>query len=150
MVARKHTRAKNKQLAKDLALQQKIVKMRVEGLTFTQIGFQLNISVSHAHKHYNSAMSRYIEETRETAEQLTQLELIRLDQMTQVVHPLATDPELVSFRAQDQMLKLHDRRVNLLNLKEANVTEQDSDVNAVDLDDIEDTDLKDVFSDLYR
>lgn len=145
---RKHQVKKNE--AKDLMLQNQILEMRTKGLTFVQIGLQLNISQSHAHTLYTTAIDRYRDETRETAEQITQLELIRLDALTKVIYPMATDEELLSYRAQDQMLKIHDRRVALLNLKDANVGEQDSEVTKIDLNEASEDTLKDAFSDLYR
>lgn len=89
------------------------VELRKAGATYEQIGQQLGITRQSAHAHVVEAMRQVAQETSETAADVIQLELARLDQMLTGLWAQARQGVPV---AVDRVLRIMERRARLLGL----------------------------------
>ena len=87
-----------------------VVELRLAGATYRQIHAQLGISLGQAHHYVTEALDELAQQARESAEQLRDLDLMRLDGM---MVKLAKDD---SPRAIDTKLRIMERRAKLMGL----------------------------------
>jgi len=94
-------------------LQLKAVSLRRQGLQYTEIAQELGVSVNKAWNLVEQALRAWDKYISETASELRQLELQRLDEMWKAIYPHVKlgKPEYV-----DRALKLMERRAKLLGL----------------------------------
>ncbi len=90
-----------------------VLRLRRDGLSYTEIGERLGIHRSRAHQIVTEEMGVLSKELAETREELRQLELERLDRMHQAVWASA---EQGNHEAIDTVLKLMNRRAKLRGL----------------------------------
>lgn len=113
LTKRRKTKGKSAQEAVNAAKRDAILKARMKGLTFADIGKQLGVSKQAAHKTFALAMEALAAETRGTAEQYRNLELARLDEMQAGLHANAMSGDHLAATA---LIKIMDRRAKLLGL----------------------------------
>lgn len=89
------------------------VELRKAGATYQQIGDQLGITKQSAHEAVTAAMRETAQATAETAADVIQLELARLDQMLTGLWGQARQGVPV---AVDRVLRIMERRARLLGL----------------------------------
>lgn len=89
------------------------VELRKAGATYEQIGQQLGITKQSAHEAVTAAMRETAQTTAETAADVIQLELARLDQMLTGLWAQARQGVPV---AVDRVLRIMERRARLLGL----------------------------------
>lgn len=89
------------------------VKLRASGLTYTQIAADLGISETGARKAVKRSMEKIKEELRESAADLRNLELERLDALQYALWAKATAGDV---QAVDRVLRVMTRRAALLGL----------------------------------
>ena len=96
------------------------LELRKEGLAFSAIGDRLGISKEAAWKLVENALIDYRESVKETADVVRELELMRLDELTEAVRKLALTGEPAQVAV---YLKTMERRSKLLGLDAAAKTE---------------------------
>jgi hypothetical protein len=89
------------------------VQLRLAGATYTQISQQLGVSRSYAFYLVATALDRTKTRTEETAAQLRELDLSRLDAMLWGIWKTALAGNLLAI---DRVLKILERRAKLLGL----------------------------------
>lgn len=87
--------------------------LRRAGASYQQIAEALDVSTTMAHRYVKQALEAMREETRETAEDVRQLELARLDEMLSRLWPKVTEGDM---KAYDRALRIMERRSKLLGL----------------------------------
>lgn len=92
--------------------------LRRKGLTYDQIAVKLNCSVMWAHGLVKDGMKEVCASVRETATEIRDIEVRRLDGILEKLWGRRGDP-----RVSDTILRLMDRRAKLLGLDAANKTE---------------------------
>lgn len=94
--------------------------LRRNGATYGQIAEALEVSVATAHRYVKQALDALEQETKETATEIRNLELERLDYMLRVLAPLveqaAKDGD---YRPMQMQLRVQERRARLLGLDAA-------------------------------
>jgi hypothetical protein len=89
------------------------MKLRIEGLSFEEIGAQMGVSTQRAFKIIKDELALLNRKRAETAEECIRLELSRLDDM---LKPLWAKCKAGDIGAQAAVLRLMDRRAKLLGL----------------------------------
>jgi hypothetical protein len=89
------------------------LKLREAGLSYTQIGERMNVSVPRAWKLVSQEFDRLLERRTEKASAVTRLELQRLDTLHKAIWKKAKGGDLNSI---DRLLKIAERRAALLGL----------------------------------
>ena len=89
------------------------VNLRASGWTYAQIGEYLGMTEANAYQKVKRYMTQYRKVATERANVLLELELARLDKMTQA---LDTQIEAGNVQAIDRYLKIMERRTKLLGL----------------------------------
>lgn len=87
--------------------------LRLQGLTYDEIGQRLQVSHGTAYRHVSLELANTRKESAETAEELRQVELARLDRLLAVVGPMAESGDLA---AVDRVLRIQERRAAYLGL----------------------------------
>lgn len=89
------------------------VQLRIEGLTFAEIGKELRISGPRAYQLVREALSLLTEHTVERADRLRTLEAMRLDEL----HAAFWDKAIAGdYRAADRVIRIMERRAKLFGL----------------------------------
>lgn len=103
--------------ARRLELARKALDLRISGLTVVQIGEHLGISTSLASKILAQAMEHAQKRFQESAEQLTQIQLQRLEKLYRAIEPAALKSgHSGQPRAAEVAMKLLERQAKLLGL----------------------------------
>ncbi len=89
------------------------LQLRKEGASFNDIGAELGMSRSAAHKTVQRGLAELTRLAEGEADELRAMELARLDALLNAVWPAATDGDLP---AVDRALKIGERRARLLGL----------------------------------
>jgi hypothetical protein len=89
------------------------MKLRIDGLTFEQIGQRMGFSGVRAYHIVKAELERMNQKRTETAAQMARLELTRLDHMFQAIWAKARKGDLA---AQAQALKIMERRAKIMGL----------------------------------
>ncbi len=97
-----------------LAREAEALHLRLSGATYQVIAEQLGISAPGAYKVVMRACERVHAKTRESAQVVLHLELMRLDRLLFAVWPLAIEGK--SLKAVDRVLKIMERRSRYLGL----------------------------------
>ena len=87
--------------------------LREAGLTFQQIGRQIECSTTRAYQYVADELKRLADQASDSAESIRQLELERLDRMTTGIWTKAKTGDL---RSIDRMIKIIEQRSKLLGL----------------------------------
>lgn len=95
---------------------QEVLKLRIQGETFPEIGRKLGITKQAAHHHVSKALGELAKANKDRTAELRMLEGERLDAMACVLWPRATDPQNPDLVAVDRMLRIMDRRAKLFGL----------------------------------
>jgi hypothetical protein len=107
---------------------QKALNLRLSGATYKQIGIELGISEPAAFKLVTREIARQAQEVREDANQVKEMEMQRLDQLTLLNAKNFTDPAKQG-PAIDRALRIMERRCKLLGIDAAQKVEvSDADV----------------------
>lgn len=93
-----------------LELEHEVVRLRIAGATYENIGKKLGCSTGGAQRACVRALRRSIEHLRESVDELVEMEDQRLDQMLLVLWPKVLEGNL---SAMDRALKIMDRRAAL-------------------------------------
>lgn len=108
----------------------KAVELRVQGASFAAIGRALGVSAMMAHKYITKELKELAIDTRESTDQLRQMELLRLDRMELALWDQAINDK--EYGAVDRVLRIMERRAKLMGLdapatinKNITITEQD-------------------------
>ena len=97
--------------------QAKALELRKLGFTFEQIGKSLKVSKQHAFRYVKSALAEIAKQTLDSAEDLRNLELERLDGLLRVLMPkVATMMEEGDFSGFDRAIRLSESRRKLLGI----------------------------------
>lgn len=128
----KSTKAKDKQEALGLLHQKQAVDLRIKGLSFEKIGEAIGLTSSGAFRAYKRALEKANAEIVETASDFRDIELARLDRMTEVLmkslkvleEEIERDGNVQRGRkglldTMNQLLKIQERRSRLLGLDAA-------------------------------
>jgi hypothetical protein len=91
----------------------KVMNMRLEGLSYEQIGERMGFSSVRAYHIVKKELGRWTELRNESAAQLHQLEMARLDEMLAAVYPKAKKGDLASM---DRVLTICARKAKLCGL----------------------------------
>lgn len=89
------------------------LELRRQGLTYRAIGERLGISHPAAYQHVKAALREIAEQSAETAEEIVNLELERIDRAMVGLDPKIADGDEKAVQA---MVKLMDRRARYLGL----------------------------------
>lgn len=126
----------------------KAVELRKKGLNYSEIGFQFGTSKSQAYSFVQKGLAILRNELRESAQDALVLELARLDDIVKTNYDSAIEDGNV--RAQDQLLKVHDRRAKLLGLDNPNLqTSNKSEFAQLDVEEMDDQELEQAFNDIF-
>lgn len=118
------------------------------GLTYGQISVELGCEVSQAHSFVQKGKEQVRKQILESASDSVLTELLRLEDIVQANYGKAIDEG--NYRAQDQLLKVHDRKVKLLGLDKADaLNTSESQFAKLDVDNITDDELEQAFNDLF-
>lgn len=92
---------------------QQALDYRKAGYSYRDIGARLEVSHEQARRDVEAALAALVEDTKDSAEQLRQLELERLDMLTKALEPMAAvgNPGAVN-----SFLRVMERRAKLLGL----------------------------------
>ena len=82
---------------------QEVLKLRIQGETFPEIGRKLGITKQAAHHHVSKALGELAKANKDRTAELRMLEGERLDAMACVLWPRATDPQNPDLVAVDRM-----------------------------------------------
>jgi hypothetical protein len=93
--------------------EEKAISLRLAGLSYQRIGDAIGITPSGAKRCVDRVLARIVKSTNETAEQVKQEELLRLDEMQFALYPLAKRGDI---KATETILKIQQRRAKLLGL----------------------------------
>ncbi len=117
-------------------------------LPLSQIAIELGVSQPRACGLLKAAKERASAEMLQSAKDTIVSELLMLDDIVKANYEQAIDEG--NMRAQDQLLKVHDRKVKLLGLENADITgSSKSEFSQIDVENIEDKDLESVFNDIF-
>jgi hypothetical protein len=85
------------------------LELRASGASFRQIGEALSVSKPRAFRIVGKALDQLVEDCRETAERVKQLELLRLDRYRLALDSRKSDPRAVDtlIRISERVAKLH-------------------------------------------
>ncbi len=89
---------------------EKAIRLRLGGLSFAEIGRQLGVSRTMAFKYINSELKELAAKATHSAEQLRQMELLRLDKLTTSLWLKAAGGDVYAI---DRVLKIMERRAKL-------------------------------------
>lgn len=87
--------------------------LRLQGLTYDEIGQRLQVSHGTAYRHVSMELANTRSTAAETAQELREVELQRLDRLLAVVGPMAESGDL---QAVDRVLRIQERRAAYLGL----------------------------------
>lgn len=94
------------------------LQMRLDGYTFLEIGQDLGISTSAAHKHVQKGLENLARDSEEKAQMLIMMECARLDRLHRANWGAAISGD--DLPAVDRILKVMERRAKLLGLDAPN------------------------------
>jgi hypothetical protein len=120
-----------------LQRRQKAMELRRQGKTYIQIGKELGISQPRAWKLVSEEIQRIQDQTAETAKEVLEIELQRLDDSIAVCMTILKDDEAcdeTKLKAIDRILKAQDRRAKYLGLdapKSMNVSVQNDPIKSM-------------------
>lgn len=119
-MARQKTTAKNIEVAE----REKIaMQMRLGGATYEQIAKKLDVSTAAAYKIISRVIKRNRDAADESCEQVKEVELARLDVLTQRMMQEIIDKKGDAMAATDRVLRIMQRRAALLGLDAATKTD---------------------------
>lgn len=89
------------------------VELRMAGLTYAKIGQQIGLSESQTYKTIQKALSESVERTQKDSDQIVEMELLRLDRISQTLWTNVVKGDL---KAIDRYIKVMQQRAKLLGL----------------------------------
>ena len=104
--------------------------LRRAGLSYRQIGEELNVSYNTAHRDVRQALEALLEVEHDKADEVRRIELQRLDELWRGLWPDATDGDPAAVRA---ALSLMERRAKVLGLDAPAKTEHSGNVSFIEL-----------------
>lgn len=129
-------------------IMQTALELHKKGMPYAQIGLELGMSGVQAFTYVKKAKEIARNEIIESAKDSIVTELLRLEDIVRANYEKAIDEG--NYRAQDQLLKVHDRRVRLLGLDQANVSDANqSEFSQIDINEVDDKELEQVFNDIF-
>jgi len=112
------TNRNSKALVSKKDKQEKALKLRLKGYSYSKIGYEIGCTKQHAHRLVAAAMKEVSLKIAEDAQQVKQMEVLRLDKMFLEACTIMAQStkELNKLAAIDRMNRIMERRAKLLGL----------------------------------